>query len=228
MSFKPPFESRLSLDELPIQDLVTGGRLFLLSAPGRYLEGWPLDGHASRDLHWLMEDHGIQILVCLLEDSELDGLDGLSSGLEATGMDYIRLPVRDGLIPLDTLPYGREVLRTAGLLVDGKAVGIHCREGLGRTGTFAGGLLQALGVTAHESVRRVRAARTGAISNELQEAFVLQMPLVLEEAKETVQGTPEKVAGPKPIIQMTEFELRQELSLARDLIADLTTRLSGI
>lgn len=228
MTFTPPYESRLSLDEMPIQDLVTEGRLFLLSAPGRIIEGWPRNGQASRDLQWLKGEYGIQALVCLLEDSETETLDGLESGLESTGLEYIRLPVRDGLIPIDTVPFGREVIRSARMLASGTILGIHCREGLGRTGTFAAGVLQALGVTAHESVRRVRAARTGAISNELQEAFVLQIPLILEEARGASQETRATVAGPKPIIQMTEFELRQELSLARELIADLTKRLNGV
>lgn len=228
MTFSPPFESRLSMDELPVQDLMTDGRLFLLSAPGRIIEGWPRNGQASRDLQWLKDTHGLQALVCLLEESEIETLDGLEPGIEATRMEYIRLPVRDGLIPIDTVPYGREVLRGARMLASGTTLGIHCREGLGRTGTFAAGVLQALGVTAHESVRRVRAARTGAISNELQEAFVLQIPLILEEARGTSQETQSTVAGPKPIIQMTEFELRQELSLARELIADLTKRLNSI
>ncbi|MBS0175513.1 MAG: hypothetical protein JSR64_15840 [Nitrospira sp.] len=226
MSLVPPFESRLSLDELPIQDLAATGRLYLLSAPGRVLEGWPRDGQASRDLLWLKTSHGIQGLVSLLEDLEIDQLDGISLGLEASGVECTRLPVRDGLIPLDTIPYGCAVIWTAGQVSSGRVVGIHCREGLGRTGTFAAAVLQVLGVTAHESIKRVRAARTGTISNELQEAFVLQMPLVLEEAMTPTKEEETKMPGPKPIIEMTEFELRQELSLARILIADLTKRMN--
>ena len=49
---------------------------------------------------------------------------------------------------------------------------VHCAAGLGRTGMLAAMLLTELGVSPTDAIRRVRAARPGAIETEAQAAFV--------------------------------------------------------
>jgi protein-tyrosine phosphatase len=49
---------------------------------------------------------------------------------------------------------------------------IHCRGGLGRSGTVAAACLVALGHGPAEAIERVRAARPGAVESRSQEEWV--------------------------------------------------------
>jgi len=66
----------------------------------------------------------------------------------------------------DLVAWIRERLR------GGDNVVVHCRGGLGRTGTIAACVLVARGVEPDEAMRLVRASRPGAIESEAQERFV--------------------------------------------------------
>jgi ADP-ribosyl-[dinitrogen reductase] hydrolase len=52
---------------------------------------------------------------------------------------------------------------------------IHCKGGLGRTGTIAARLLIEFGADATNAIQSVRKARPGAIENNLQEYYVLSL-----------------------------------------------------
>jgi ADP-ribosylglycohydrolase len=64
----------------------------------------------------------------------------------------------------------------------GANVIIHCRGGLGRSGLAAACCLVALGHSANDAIRAVRAARRGAIETEAQEAFVARFAAGLPAA----------------------------------------------
>lgn len=55
----------------------------------------------------------------------------------------------------------------------GKRIFIHCRGGLGRTGTLAGRLLIENGLEPEAAINEVREARKGAIETALQEYYLL-------------------------------------------------------
>jgi ADP-ribosyl-[dinitrogen reductase] hydrolase len=57
-------------------------------------------------------------------------------------------------------------------LAAGQGVVIHCRMGLGRTGTIAARMLVEAGVPADAAIAAVRAARPGTIETAAQEGHV--------------------------------------------------------
>ena len=57
-------------------------------------------------------------------------------------------------------------------LRSGKKIAIHCKGGLGRSGTIAALLLRHLGFSAQKSIELVRKSRPGAIETEEQEIFI--------------------------------------------------------
>lgn len=59
-----------------------------------------------------------------------------------------------------------------GLLDAGRCVAIHCRMGLGRTGTLAGILLVERGMGPGAAIEAIRRARPGSIETARQEAMI--------------------------------------------------------
>ena len=77
--------------------------------------------------------------------------------------DFEAAWVYSGLRLRDHLRHGRNVL-------------VHCRGGLGRSGTIAARLLVELGWPAADAIAAVRAQRKGAIETSAQEQHVRQLP----------------------------------------------------
>jgi ADP-ribosyl-[dinitrogen reductase] hydrolase len=123
-----------------------------------------------------LRDWGARGLVTLIEDHEFEllGITSLPGEIDALGMRWWHLPIRD----MDTPDAGFEIRwRNAGqelrsLLGEGFSIALHCRGGLGRTGTIAARLLVELGSAPAPAIERVRAVRPGSIETKAQEAFV--------------------------------------------------------
>ena len=115
-------------------------------------------------------------MVTLIEDHEFEmlGARGLGAQVRARGIDWHHLPIVDVQPPDERFETRWLTSGPAltGLLRDGRKVLVHCRGGLGRAGTVAALLLVELGVNGAEAVRRVRAARPGAIETSGQLRYV--------------------------------------------------------
>ena len=98
---------------------------------------------------------------------------------------YIHFPIVDGSIPdFVSSIYWLDVLSPdlQNHLRDGKKILIHCRGGLGRTGTIAarllvdlvgsGGIDGACGISPEYAMSIVRKCRNGAIENSIQERWI--------------------------------------------------------
>ena len=170
-----------------------GGRIGLSFCPGKH-QSAGASGTWARNLAADLEairEWGAVALVCLVEHHELDQLrvPELPAATRAHGIEFHHLPIADFHAPDDLfedlwLYHGTRLRR---LLGDGGRVFIHCKGGLGRTGTVAARLLAEFGQPAVEATRTVRAARPGAIENATQERHVL--------ATRPVDDTHERVVG---------------------------------
>lgn len=123
-----------------------------------------------------IKEWGAVAVVCLMEDFELEMLkvSELPTAVTASGMQWFHLPIRDVDVPG---PSFEKVWRTQGkkirqLVVNGGRVLVHCRGGLGRSGTIAGRLLIELGMAPAEAITVVRRHRPGAIETAAQEEYV--------------------------------------------------------
>jgi protein-tyrosine phosphatase len=102
-------------------------------------------------------------MVTLLEDHEFEllGVTSLREEVEALGMRWWHLPIRDMATP-DAgfeIRWRRTGQELRSLLGDGHSIALHCRGGMGRTGTIAARLLVELGSAPALAIERVRAAR---------------------------------------------------------------------
>ncbi len=156
----------------------SGGQIGMTFCPGKQ-QSDSVSGHWSRDLGLDLDRiraWGAVAVVTLMEEHELARykVGGLGAAVRQRGMAWYHLPIVDVSVPEASFEMGWGVagpdLRS--VLAAGRRVLLHCRGGLGRTGTIAARLLIELGVSAGEAIAVVRKARPGAIETEEQERYV--------------------------------------------------------
>jgi ADP-ribosylglycohydrolase len=158
-----------------------GGRIGLTICPGkkqRDAVSGPWDRDLEADLA-VIAGSGAAALVTLMEPDELVGVqvppDRLGDGVRSLGLEWFNLPIVDVDVPDRSFErswrYAGARLRYH--LHAGRDVVLHCRGGLGRSGTISARLLVELGVEPAEAVVSVRTARPGSIETLAQEAHVL-------------------------------------------------------
>ena len=137
-------------------------------------------GHEELEEHDLLalREAGVQAVLCLQEDQELrrlgEGLSQRATATEAAGMAFRSLPTPDfGEPEPEAL---REALRwLEHALRAGQTVLVHCRAGLGRSGTVAAALIIMRGSDPEEAMAIVRAHRPGAIESSSQEGLLRRL-----------------------------------------------------
>lgn len=172
------FNSPLRIASLAIPSVP--GRIGLTLCPGKRQTG-ALSGEWARDLETDLEAiaaWGATAIVTLLESHEFASL-GVPEFSEQIPMKFAWcwLPIPDGGVPDDAFEQAWKVQgpEIRSRLEQGQSVLIHCRAGLGRTGTVAARLLIEFGLEPRAAIGAVRAARPGAIETGAQERYVLAL-----------------------------------------------------
>lgn len=150
------------------------GALLLGPCPGRRKEA--LDDASSRaalteDLSRLAE-MGATGLLSLVEAKEFP--DGFAGAIRAAGLEWTHLPIPDYGVPDAGFMADWHKLDLARRLREGESWAIHCRAGLGRTGTVAALLLVENGASATEAIAQIRRKHdTAAVETEAQADFLI-------------------------------------------------------
>jgi protein-tyrosine phosphatase len=104
---------------------------------------------------------GLNVIVSMLEADEAQAfeLEREAEFCAANGIEFIAFPVTDRSVPALDASFWRltEKLRT--LLLEGKNIGIHCRQSIGRAPLLAAVLMTLFGVEPEEAFRQISAAR---------------------------------------------------------------------
>lgn len=166
----PPSVSRLALPGF-------AGALLLGPCPGRRKD--TLDDAASQEA--LTEDLsrlaglGATGLLSLVEAKELPGgIDGFAAAVRTVGLEWTHLAIPDYGVPDKDFIAGWRKLDLARRLREGENWAIHCRAGLGRTGTVAALLLVENGAEAADAIAQIRREHdAAAVETEAQEAFLI-------------------------------------------------------
>lgn len=136
----------------------------LTFAPGKNC--WSNSGFRwSRDLGADLDtirSEGATVLVCLMEDRELEqvGLSQLAECAAARDIELVRFPIRDVRVPKDRASVDELLALLDARIAAGKRVVIHCLGGRGRTGTIAGCYLVRHGVAPEEALAMLRRVRS--------------------------------------------------------------------
>lgn len=156
----------------------TTGQIGMTICPGKKgpsIYGAPWDRDLTLDLE-VVRAWPTGLVITLMEAWELEELRVGDLGLEVAraGMEWLHLPIPDSRAPDAGFHelWGRSGPQVRDILRGGGRVLIHCRGGLGRTGTLAAQLLVEFGEQPEEAIRAVRRARRGAIETAAQEEYV--------------------------------------------------------
>lgn len=104
---------------------------------------------------------GVDVVVSLLTTSEVVdlGLDEEAALCKANSMQFLTFPIVDRGVPFDRTASLDFLRKLDNLLVKGKNVGIHCRQGIGRSVVMAACLLVLSGIAPKAAFQLVSAAR---------------------------------------------------------------------
>lgn len=179
MDFLTSANSPLRIDTIVLPG--NGGRIGLTLCPGKKDSGhsgnrWDRDLKADLEV---IAAWGADAVVTLMEEFELEllGVTALPSLLLSRGIEWHHLPIRDVDIP-ESIFEGRwfkEGQRLRTILKGGGRVLLHCRGGIGRTGTIAARLLVEFGFEPTDAIALVRKTRPGAIETAAQEEYVRKL-----------------------------------------------------
>lgn len=134
-----------------IKDKLSGG-----SKPGLYND-------IEKDLNFL-KDFGISTIVTLTEDP-------IEYDQEVFSIKNVFFPISDMGIPTPrkAFDFCSEI---ADLINNGEKIFIHCKAGLGRTGTILSCCLVNMGRTPQDAIKEVRQVNKNYIQTYMQEKFV--------------------------------------------------------
>lgn len=132
---------------------------------------------------WL--EIGIRAVMVLIEPSEAVHLGGLSNylkELQKRRFEFISIPIRDFTAP--TLEACKQAVEWIDEKIhEGLPVLVHCRGGLGRTGTVIACYLVYNGMSDIEAINYVRNLRPGSIELEEQVKTVQQFYKLVKSQK---------------------------------------------
>jgi protein-tyrosine phosphatase len=150
-------------------DAGPGRRLAILSRPRG--GDWLADEVAT----W--KRLGFDTVVSMLtpeENAEFDLTDEPRKSSDAA-IEYLSLPIPDRGIPESQRAFDAMAERVRDDLIAGKAVGVHCRAGIGRSALLAGSVLVLLGFSVNDALRRIESARgTGVPETRQQHSWIEQ------------------------------------------------------
>ena len=116
---------------------------------------------------WLVDEMdgwrraGVDVVVSLLENEEAAQLELLDerAAEEGSRMSFISFPIPDRGVPA-SIPQAMSLMAAIAVALEqGKNVAIHCRQGIGRSGAIAAGVLTTSGAGPTSALDLVSAAR---------------------------------------------------------------------
>jgi protein-tyrosine phosphatase len=134
-------------------DGLPAGRLGILPRPrgGDWLDEEILAWRAA----------GLDLIVSLLTNEEMAefGLEQEREACRGHGLEFRRLAIPDLGVPSSDSAMVRLVAEVTGALDSGRSVGIHCRQGIGRSSLVAATVLAARGMDPGEAWERIERSR---------------------------------------------------------------------
>jgi protein-tyrosine phosphatase len=116
-------------------------------------------------------DSEVEVIVSLLTSQEVSdlGLTDESAVAAELGIQFINYPIPDYDVPVSATTFHGLIHELSHLLSNGKSIGIHCRQGIGRSSVLAASLLSYFSVNVDEAFRQIRAARRTSVPDTTEQ-----------------------------------------------------------
>lgn len=130
--------------------------------PGRIaLVPRPRGGDWLEDEAAAWKNADLNVIVSLLDAEENDSFD---LGREAefcaeNGIEFISFPIKDRGVPVSNQEFQQLTEKLKALLLQGKNIGIHCRQSIGRAPFLAAVLMTMFGIEPKEAFCKLSSAR---------------------------------------------------------------------
>ena len=125
---------------------------------------------------------GLDVIVSLLTSEEAAEFDLVDEAAfcRLNGIEFLDLPIPDRGVPASSEDTLKLVKELAGYVAAGKNVGIHCRQGIGRSGIIGACLLVSSGMAPQVAFRELSEARGCPVPETMEqrqwvEAFSTQL-----------------------------------------------------
>lgn len=114
---------------------------------------------------------GVNVVASLLTGEEMSELDLLKEAklCQHEGIQFLSFPIPDRGVPPSKKTAMSFISGLNDLLIEGKVVAIHCRQGIGRSAFMAASLLVMSGATSDEAFLRISAARGAPVPDTVQQ-----------------------------------------------------------
>jgi protein-tyrosine phosphatase len=121
----------------------------------------PRGGDWLTDETTAWREAGVDVVVSLLEPEEEAQLvlEGEAAAAAASGIDFRPFPIPDRGVPASRESVAELANSIVDALDEGKNVAVHCRQGIGRSGIIAGGVLVAAGQDVTTALKAISDAR---------------------------------------------------------------------
>lgn len=125
------------------------------------IAGKPRLGEALEDQIASWQKDGIHLVVSLLEEKEIAALSLATEGYlcQKYSVGFVSHPVPDRGVPSSVSDTAALVQSLKPPLQNGKAIAIHCRDGIGRSAVIAACVLTSFGVEPKKAFDLIAAAR---------------------------------------------------------------------
>ena len=158
MEIRNSENSPIRVDVIPGTDLglpENSGTLGMTLAPGVKDFNWNRD--MRTDMRRLRDHWGADVLVSLIEEFEYERyeMDAYAKEAQEAGIAVEEFPIVDVNVPREEQveEYADLVDKIVGFLRDGRNTVVHCRAGIGRTGTVVSSILVGLGHDPEDAMR---------------------------------------------------------------------------
>jgi protein-tyrosine phosphatase len=157
------------------------------SFPGRIaLVPRPRGGDWLEDEALAWANAGLGVIISMLERQEVESfeLEREAEFCQLNGIEFFSFPVTDRSVPLLDDKFFSLLEKLKMLLLQGKSVGIHCRQSIGRAPLFAAFLMISFGIEPDVAFRQLSLARGQEVpetieQKKLAEKFYEKLSVVL-------------------------------------------------
>lgn len=117
------------------------------------------------------QESDIEVIVSLLTPDEIAefGLEEERALCDAHGIEFVSFPIADRGVPESEADATALIHNLGQQLARGENIGVHCRQGIGRSALIAASLLVASGLDPKQAFDRVAAARGATVPDTVEQ-----------------------------------------------------------